>query len=246
MKKIEISTFLDFQYVSNPSFSPDGMYIAFVVSTADKADNNYKGNLYVYDMDAKKVLKLTNGGDAKSYAWTKENTLLFPAVRDKEVKKEIEAGNPMASFYEISPKGGEAQLAFTVNAKATGIKTLPNGKYLLTVNQDNYKDTRKKSYEVFDELPFTGNGLGYTNAIRNRLAIYDSASGELNYIVCDWTDCMEVSILGDLIMYKAFPWKQAVRGLYAGIYLYNMKTGETTTTRAISMFLTWMRKRYKN
>lgn len=229
MKKIEISTFLDFQYVSNPTFSPDGKYIAFVVSTADKADNNYKGNLYVYDMDAKKVLKLTSGGDAKSYAWTKENTLLFPAVRDKDVKKAIEDGKPMASFYEICPKGGEAELAFTVDAKATGIKALPNGKYLLTVNQDNYKDTRKKSYEVFDELPFTGNGLGYTNAIRNRLAIYDRASGELDYIVCDWTECMNVSVLGDLILYKAFPWKQSVRGLYAGIYLYNMKTGETTT-----------------
>ena len=83
MKKIEISTFLDFQYVSNPSFSPNGKYIAFVVSTADKADNAYKGNLYVYDMETKKVLKLTNGGDAKTYAWTKENTLLFPAVREK-------------------------------------------------------------------------------------------------------------------------------------------------------------------
>ena len=229
MKKIEISTFLDFQYVSNPSFSPNGKYIAFVVSTADKADNAYKGNLYVYDMEAKKVVKLTNGGDAKTYAWTKENTLLFPAVRDKEVKKEIEAGKLLSSFYEISPNVGEAMEAFTVEAKATSIKALPNGKYLLSVNQDNYKDTRKKSYEVFDELPFTGNGLGYTNAIRNRLAIYDRETGELNYIVCDWTECMEVSVLGDLILYKAFPWKQAVRGLYAGIYLYNMKTGKTTT-----------------
>ena len=55
MKKIEIDTFLKFQFVSNPSFSPDGKYIAFVVSNADRAENTYKANLYVYDMAEKKV-----------------------------------------------------------------------------------------------------------------------------------------------------------------------------------------------
>ena len=229
MKKIEISTFLEFQFVSNPSFSPDGKCIAFVVSTADKADNNYKANLYVYSMASKKVIKLTNGGDAKSYAWTNENTLIFPAVRNSDVKEKIEAGEQIASFYEISPEGGEAAEAFTVPAKATGIKTLPNGDFLLTIKQDNHKDTRKKSYEVIDELPFWGNGLGFTNAIRNRYAIYNHKTGELTYLACEWTDCMENAVMGDMIVYKAYPWKQGVRGMYAGIYLYNMKTGETKT-----------------
>ena len=229
MKKIEISTFLEFQFVSNPSFSPDGKCIAFVVSTADKADNNYKANLYVYSMASKKVIKLTNGGDAKSYAWTNENTLIFPAVRNSDVKKKIEAGEQIASFYEISPEGGEAAEAFTVPAKATGIKTLPNGDFLLTIKQDNHKDTRKKSYEVIDELPFWGNGLGFTNAIRNRYAIYNHKTGELTYLACEWTDCMDNAVMGDMIVYKAYPWKQGVRGMYAGIYLYNMKTGETKT-----------------
>ena len=229
MKKIEINTFLDFQFVSNPTFSPNGKYIAFIVSTADKADNNYKGNIYVYDMEAKKVVKLTSGGDAKSYAWTPENTLIFPANRSAEAKKKAAAGEDITAFNEISPNGGEAVELFTVPAKASGIKTLPNGNYLVSIKQDNHKDTRKKSYEVFDELPFWGNALGYTNAIRNRLAICDKTTGELTYIVCDWTDCMESSVYGDLILYKAFPWKQGVRGLYAGIYLYNMATGETKT-----------------
>ena len=87
MKKIEIDTFLKFQFVSNPSFSPDGKYIAFVVSNADRAENTYKANLYVYDMAEKKVRKMTSGGDAKSYVWTNDNTLLFPAARCSEVKK---------------------------------------------------------------------------------------------------------------------------------------------------------------
>lgn len=229
MKKIEINTFLEFQFVSNPSFSPDGKYIAFIVSTADKADNNYKANIHVYDMEAKKVIKLTNGGDAKTYAWTPDNTLVFPANRSAESKKKAAAGEDVTAFNEISPKGGEAVEIFTVPVKATAIKTLPNGNFLLTIKQDNHKDTRKKSYEVFDELPFWGNALGYTNAIRNRLAICDRKTGELTYIACDWTDCGETSFCGDMILYKAYPWKQGVHGLYSGIYLYNIATGETKT-----------------
>ena len=229
MKKIEIDTFLKFQFVSNPSFSPDGSYIAFVVSTADRADNAYKANLYVYDMDAKKVLKLTGGGDAKTYTWTKENTLLFPAARSSEVKKKIEAGETVTAFYEISPKGGEALEVFTVPAKITSIKTLPDGRFLLNAVQDNIRDIRKKSYEIIDELPFWGNGLGFTNAKRNRLAVYDRADGSLTYVADDWTDCGAASAYGDLLLYKAYPWKQNVRGMKSGIYLYNLKTGETET-----------------
>ena len=102
MKKIEINTFLDFQFVSNPTFSPNGKYIAFIVSTADKADNNYKGNIYVYDMEAKKVVKLTSGGDAKSYAWTPENTLIFPANRSAEAKKKAAAGEDFSEWRRSS------------------------------------------------------------------------------------------------------------------------------------------------
>lgn len=88
MKKIEIDSFLKFQFVSNPTFSPDGKSIAFTVFTADRAENTYKGNLYLYDMERGAVRQLTNGGDAKTYAWTKENTLLFPAMRSQDAKKE--------------------------------------------------------------------------------------------------------------------------------------------------------------
>lgn len=229
MKKIEINTFLEFQFVSNPTFSPDGRYIAFIVSTADKADNTYKANIHLYDMEAKKVIKLTNGGDAKSYTWTPENTLVFPANRSAEAKKKAASGEAVTSFQEISPNGGEAIELFTLPAKASCLKILPDGNFLLTIRHDNYKDTRKKSYEVFDELPFWSNGAGYTNAIRNRLAIYNRKDHELHYITDEWTDCMTASVYENQILYKAFPWKQGVHDFYAGIYLYHTETGETKT-----------------
>lgn len=103
MKKIEIDSFLQFQFVSNPTFSPNGRYVAFVVCTADKADNTYKGNLHLYDLEKKEVRQLTSGGDAKSYVWTENNTLLFPASRNPENKKKAEAGERSLPSMKSAP-----------------------------------------------------------------------------------------------------------------------------------------------
>ena len=86
MKTIGIDTFLDFQFVSDPSFSPDRRKIAFVVKQADKKANAYPGNLYLYDLATGQAQPLTSGGDGASYTWTEQNTLLFPAKRDAKLK----------------------------------------------------------------------------------------------------------------------------------------------------------------
>ncbi len=226
MKKIEIDTFLTFQFVSRPTFSPDGAFVAFVVSNACRTENSYKADLHVYDLVKKQVLRLTTRGDAKTYAWTQDNTLLFPAARDQ--KKDGETAESTC-IYEICPRGGEAEKAFEVPHKVSALETLPDGRLLLTVKHDNLKDVRKKSYEIIDELPFWGNGLGFTNAIRNRYAIYDRKSGELTWVADEWTECIQFSVYQDLLLYKAYPWKQNVRGMNAGIYLYHLKTGQTQT-----------------
>ena len=227
MKKIEIDTFLKFRFLSNPHFSPDGTKIAFTVSVPDRETNGYLSDLYLYDLRKKTVSRVTCSGDAKTWSWTAENTLIFTAARTAALKKEKENGTSF--LYEISPSGGEAQCITSIPATVTGIRLLPDGRYLLTIRHDNYRDTRKKSYEVFDELPFWGNGQGYTNAKRNRYAIYDMGSGKLTYVADDWTDCSQYSVLGNLLLYKAYPWKQGVMGIRPGVYLYNLSTGETKT-----------------
>lgn len=236
MKKIEIETFLQFRMVSNPTFSPDGRFIAFVVTAAGKADNAYKANLYLYDLDKKQVRQLTSGGDAKTYAWTggKDggNTLIFPADRNPATAKNTEADEETTYLYEISPDGGEAAEAFSVPLKVTAVKTLPDGRFLLTTAHDNLKHVRKKSYEIIDELPFWGNGQGFTNGRRNRYFIYDRQTGCQTPVADEWTGCISCSVYGDLLLYKAYPWKQSIRGMDGGIYLYNLKTGETETMLA--------------
>lgn len=227
MKRIEIDTFLKFQFLSSPQFSPGGTKIAFTVSRPDLRSNGYLSDLYLYDLETKSVSRITAGGDAKTWAWTPDNTLLFSAARTDAEKRDKENG--ITHLYEISPSGGEAVCRASVPAVITGIHLLPDGRYLLTIRHDNYKDTRKKSYEVFDELPFWGNGQGYTNAKRNRYAVYDLKSGDLTYVDDEWTDCSQYSVFGNLLLYKAYPWKQSVMGIRPGVYLYDLATGEKVT-----------------
>ncbi|MEI3166064.1 MAG: hypothetical protein V8S37_09870 [Lachnospiraceae bacterium] len=137
MKKIEIDTFLKFRFLSNPHFSPDGTKIAFTVSVPDRETNGYLSDLYLYDLGKKTVSRVTCAGDAKIWSWTAENTLIFTAARTASLKKEKENGTSF--FYEISPSGGEASCRASVPASVTGIRLLPDGRYLLTIRHDNYK-----------------------------------------------------------------------------------------------------------
>ena len=87
MKKIEIDTFLKFRFLSNPHFSPDGTKIAFTVSVPDRETNGYLSDLYLYDLGKKTVSRVTCSGDAKTWSWTAENTLIFTAARTAALKK---------------------------------------------------------------------------------------------------------------------------------------------------------------
>jgi len=137
MDKIEITGFLDFQYVSAPSFSPSGEYAAFVVQRAALEENKYVGDLHILELGTKNVRRLTTFGDAKSYVWTKKGTLLFSAMRDAQMKKKAEAGEEISCWYEISPSGGEAELAFTIPLRVKSLVPMDDDHYAVTAAFDN-------------------------------------------------------------------------------------------------------------
>lgn len=220
MNPIKIETFTQFQFVSNPGFSPDGESIAFVVQHADLKDNDYKGDLYLYDCKDGQVRRLTTAGDAKSYVWTAKGTLLFPAGRDG--KKE-----GSTCYYEISPEGGEAVKAFVLPVKATGMYRVDEDRYLVTavMELDKRVQSKDEAYEVVDEIPFWSNGKGFTNGLRTRLYLYEVSTNHLTLISEETADVSSYSVRGDKVLYKAYDWTD-IRNLYDGIYLYDMATGE--------------------
>lgn len=106
MEPVAIRDFLSFQFVSSPTWSPDGASCAFLVQQAAEEDNCYTGDLYLYEAGSGTVRRLTAQGDAKSYCWTAQGTLLFPALREKADKAAVERGEQRTVYYEIDPSGG--------------------------------------------------------------------------------------------------------------------------------------------
>ncbi len=243
MKKIEIDSFLDFQFVSAPRFSSDGKLAAFVVQKAVLEDNAYRGDIYILDIETQTTRRLTARGDAKGFVWTPDGKLLFSAMRDEKLKKRAEAGEEISCWYEISPYGGEAELAFTLPVRGS-VEAIDNDRYIVRAKFDNHRpnldemdeaarkqaleELKSPAYEVLDEAPFWFNGGGFTSGKRNRIYIYTRSSGELKPVTEPWFDASSHAILGGKLLYKGVEW-QGFRDQhnYAGIYLYDLESGET-------------------
>ncbi len=102
MGKITTKSFLEYQYVSNPRFSPNGQYVAYISQKADYDGNRYKGDIYIIENGQSR--KLTGAGDAKSYCWTPENKLLFPAMRCPKQKKRAGEGELFTPIMKFAPR----------------------------------------------------------------------------------------------------------------------------------------------
>ena len=239
---LQLRDFLKYRFVSNVTYAPDGEHAAYVIATCDEKHNTYQRRLYVWDGKAHK--QLTNGGKESMYLWEDKDTLLFSSLRDKQDQEAVENGEERTVFYRISLHGGEAIKAFTIPLVVTGIQKVSDGCYACTVDYDlNYsycytlseeekakvrKDKKDmEDYEILDELPFYGNGLGYTNKKRNSLFLYEENSDTLTRISTDIMDVMDVKWDKEkqLLYYTGEVNIQHKQTGRQGIYVYDRKAG---------------------
>ena len=184
MRPIEQKDLLTYRFLSDPRYNPSHTRAAFVISTADEAENGYESRLWLYEGGA--VKQLTDLGKERGYQWVDDDRLLFPAVRSAAEKKRAETKDPFTAYYVLDLRGGEALPFFTVPFAAKELKVLDEKRFLVVgsfdkAHPDLYaadEETRKqvlkekedeKDYEVFDELPFWVNGAGVINGQRRRL-----------------------------------------------------------------------------
>ena len=243
MGPVVIRDLMSFHFVSAPAWSPDGALCAFVVQRAQEEDDCYTGDLYLYHAAGGAVRRLTALGDVKSFCWTAQGTLLFPALRDKGDKAAVDRGEQRTVYYEIDPSGGEAVRAFSLPVAATGLTPLEDGRFLVSARHDlNYppldglsgeerakalKDHKSPAVEVFEELPFWGNGQGYTGGRRARLYLYDRDSGALEPLSApDW-DAYLVHAAQGKAVFTGGPWRD-VAPFYPGVYVCDLASRAIT------------------
>lgn len=190
MEKLKLDDFTKYKFLSGVRLSPNGKNIGFILHQMDVEENKYLSNIYIYREEKKTEFKLTSLDEERSFIWKNNDTILFPALRNKKDKERKEKREAFTTYYEININGGEANKAFEIPLNVNSMEILDENNLLITANFDpslpnleglsdiekekaKMKMEEDKDYEVLDEIPFWLNNVGFINKKRNRLYIYN-------------------------------------------------------------------------
>ena len=245
MEQLKLTDFLNYRFLSAVRYAPDGSRAAFVVSNCNEEENCYESRLWMYDGTLR---QLTGIGKEGQFVWEDDTHILFPAVRSAEEQKRQKAGEQFTSFYRLDVTGGEAVQAFTLPFAVQEIYGLGNGKWLVLGRIDagcpdyyemsSEKRTeadkaheKEKDYEVFDEIPFWGNGRGVTNKLRRALFIYDEKTGSCKRITDPLFQTDGYEVMGDTVYFTGDAYEaHAIRNHFS-LYALDVPTGAVRMIR---------------
>ena len=245
MEPIGIRDFLDYKYLSNVKYAPDGKRAAFVVSNCNEEENCYESRLWLYDGAFR---QLTDLGREARYFWETENTILFPAVRSADEKKRAEKKEQFTSFYRLDLRGGEALHAFTLPFSADWLEKLPSGAFAvlgtIDTNAPDYycmsKEDREKvekgyaddaDYEVFDELPYWMNGGGIINKSRTALFLVSADAKEIRRVTEPFFSVDSIEIIDDHVYFLGDSYTARRNLTTPKLYVMDGKTGDVRFIR---------------
>ncbi len=145
--------------VTDPRVSPDGQWIAFVVTYHNKAENKTNSNIYLVSINGGDVKQLTAAkGANNSPRWMPDGkSIAFISTRDGE-----------AQVWSIPVAGGEARKVSAISTGVAGLHVSPDGKWFAfnsevypdctddDCNQKKNDDVEKSKVKakVFDKLPY--------------------------------------------------------------------------------------------
>ena len=232
-KKIEIRDFYDFTFLSDISYSPDGRYAVFFTHEPDEKSDSYKARLWLYDVDSERIRPMTAGCRGGKLLWLDNETVLFSSVTRESIPKGSTA------FYRLPITGGEAVHAFTVPETVESIRMIDRTRFLAVCKCQLRPDgetrpmhaRRGEDFEVFDELPFWGNGRGVVNGVRRTAKVFDSASGELYAVTPPELDVQDARLSPgrDKVLYCGAEPQGGVDRQQGGLWLYDLGTRKTRT-----------------
>ena len=250
MEQLKLKDFLNYRFLSAVRYAPDGKRAVFVVSNSNEEENCYESRLWMYDGQLR---QLTGIGKEGQFFWEDETHILFPAVRSAAEEKRQKAGEQFTSFYRLDVTGGEAVPAFTLPFAAQDLRSLGNGKWLvmgkidagcseyygMTAEERTQADEarkKEKDYEVFDEIPFWGNGRGVTNKLRRALFVYDTADGSCKRVTDSLFQTDSFEVIGDTVYFFGDAFEAHAIRNHSLLYALDVPTGTVRTIREYTGF----------
>lgn len=167
--------------VSDPRLSPDGNWVAYVVSTPDSAKDKYDADIWMTSWDGKEHVRLTSSlEDETNPRWSPDGKFLTFLSGRYDAKSN--------QLWKLDRRGGEAVQLTKLKASISTYAWSPDSKKIVMVIKDQEKEEEDKDKKkakkpiVMDRYHFKADGQGYLERKRNHVYVFDLATEKLDTI----------------------------------------------------------------
>ncbi len=195
-RPVEVNDLYRLRTVRDPQVSPDGQWVAYVVSTLDSAKDRGSSDLYMVSWDGGRTLQLTfTPGDGESSPrWSPDNHYLaFTSSRG--------GSKTGAQIWLLDRAGGEAQQLTHLKTGVADYAWSPDSKTIVIAARDPDSaalagDSAKPKTPkpiVIDRYRFKQDRLGYLGKRRTHLYLFDVAARKVEQLTTGLYDETEPS-----------------------------------------------------
>ncbi|MBE3564272.1 MAG: S9 family peptidase [Thermogemmatispora sp.] len=203
-RAITIEDLYRLRFVSQPRLSPDGSRVAFVVTTIDEREHEYRSAIWVA-LPNGEVRRFTSGrAKAHSPSWSPDGRwLAFVSDRDSDEPAASPAAGgaaerraqPSSQIWLLPADGGEARQLTWMEHGAERPVWSPDGRYLLFSAQVGPSDEKTPAGKplpkarVIERLWYRLDGVGFIHERRSHLFLIPVEGGEpVQLTDGDWDD----------------------------------------------------------
>jgi len=167
------------KYVDDPEVSPDGKWVAYILSEADTAEDKYDEDIWMTATDGSGSVQLTySDEDETQPKWSPDNKWIsFLSGRQKAKEK--------TQFWLMNRRGGEAKQVTELKVSISDYQWSPDSKKVIftikdqEIRPDSLKDHPVKPY-VIDRYQFKADVTGYLVNKYSHLYLFDLETKKLD------------------------------------------------------------------
>jgi dipeptidyl aminopeptidase/acylaminoacyl peptidase len=209
--------------VSDPKISPDGNWVAYVLSRIDSAKNKRNSDVWMMSWDGQQSIQLTNSPDGESQPrWSPDGKYLsFVSARQGATNSQI---------WLLDRRGGEGKQLTNLKGDLSDYAWSPDGKRLvLAIKTPESTDTSKNKFPkpyILDKYHFKQDVEGYVQPRPTHLYIFDVESKKLDTLtVGDYSETSPVwSPNGQQIAFVSNRTAEPDRNQNTDIYVMDAKS----------------------
>ncbi len=162
------------QEVADPQFSPDGQWIAYTVTTPDRAADGDQSDVWLASWNGKQAIQATRSASSEHAPRWSPDGRQIAFLSDRADAK---AGD---QIWLLDRAGGEAQQRSHFPSAITGYAWSPDGRRIVFSAQSPappVNDPERPAPIVIDRLQFKSDAAGYLRNERSHLFLLEVASG---------------------------------------------------------------------